>query len=200
MEQRAPFVEAPLLDRRYAADVMDITNQLIRSDAEPLYHDEFLSEDAEYPEGIDVGLVWRMPEGNLKDDLSVSVALYSDDGRYSVKELIKDQLDAEGLPLGHVVLTKENDSCEVAATMYVFDSGDIAARLECGTDVDEILSEDSQACYELLESVGLGSAWVNFMFTASEADGSFYHEIATKLDESSAIRLISFLTSVKDRV
>ena len=169
----------------------------VANGGEQLYWDS-LGGTADDAEGTEIGVHWAFPDDELEEGELVRLAVYNESGRYAMQELLKEERETLATPLGHVELEKITDVARFTVVVYAFDDGTAAARLDCRLIGDEVLSEDSESCFEFADSVGMGNEWTRFMFRSQEGDCR--EEFFVELDDGRANQLVNFLNSLEDRV
>lgn len=197
MESMHPRTEPQPLDPELFRELNDVMHRAVAEDSEQLYWDS-LSGSADEAEGVEMGVYWAFPEDELDDGELVRFAVYNESGRYAMQNLLKEERDTLAAPVGHVELEKMTDVARFTAVIYAFEDGTATARLDCRLIGDEVLSEDSESCFDFADSIGMGNEWTRFMFRSQEGDCR--EEFFIELDDGRANQLANFLNSLEDKV
>ena len=97
-----------------------------------------------------------------KADLLFSVAVYQEEDRDQMAEIIKPAVGSRaGLPMGHLQYESgDKDASGVSAMIYVGDEG-VAAQAIFWHDTDHPWSERAENHFAEASSLGLGEQWTN---------------------------------------
>lgn len=197
MESMQPRDTGPSLDPPLFRGLNDVIHRVVSKEGEQLYWDN-LAEGTDEAERLEIGVTRAFPESELEEGEMVRFAVYNETGRYAVQELLRDERDTSSVPLGHVELEKDSDVARFTAIVYIFEDATAAARLDCRLISDEVLSQESEDCFEFAESIGMGSEWTRFMFRSLEGD--YREEFFVELENGQARQLADFLNTLEDKV
>lgn len=162
--------------------------------------DLFSREDEEVAgEEFRVGYVWDETPDILRDGESIRLCICDEEGRYSLGALLRSEYGVDQLPIAFVEFLIEKPTASFATVAYLLESGEVAALIETAMNADEVLSEESEACFDFANQLGLGSYWAKAMFNAFNS-GTNTTEEMVGLDSSQVEKLHGFLNHLKNRV
>lgn len=179
-------------------DVLQILDDMVPEQAERLAYDEINDADDEMLQ-LEVGIMWNIDPELLRPDESVRIGVCHEDGRYRLGDLLKRTYDIDALPMAFIELKVDKEGASFSSSAYVLESGDIVAQVDTSIEEEDVLSEDSEDCFEFAEQLGFGRQWTKALYGADSAGTNVTSELMT-LDEAQTSKLYHFLNTLADRV
>lgn len=182
MEQD-PRQKPDAINQEYYAAVINTINRLIDQASEPLYLEE--EEEAE-----DItGRLHEITEGEGRLAVKVGVARYEEGERERMAVQIRDMGFETVNPWGHIELFGPQGQTTVNGTLYILENNRIEGSIECrAMHEDELLDEDSTACFDFLDGLGLGRVWHDYVM-----EGRQQYSPRVELDDRRAMNLVYYL-------
>jgi hypothetical protein len=154
------------------------------------------SSDALLLEGEEDRVVGRRRELiNGAGSSSVSVALYLEEARPMMRQLLESETDIEGSaePVGHIEFSSALADASFSGMVYLFEDETMQGVYDCSvSDPEEILGHDSEACYDFAAMLGAADIWARHMF-----DGEPVSHHRRRVNEPQARELSRFLQSMR---
>lgn len=186
-------------------DLLELVHQIMPSEAERLAYDDDTVDTAVEPDdeteiaGVEVGNIWDVDPGLLREGESVSVCVCSEQGRYHLGALLRAEHNIEPLPVAFIELKVEREAASFSAMAYLLESGAVAALVDTAMDEDAVLSEESEDCFDFANQLGLGSQWAKAMFQVVNPGMNTTSEVID-LDGNQIEKLYGFLNPLENRV
>lgn len=179
-------------------DVLQLLDEMVPDRTELLAYDE-IDDTAEEILQFGVGRMWNIDPELLRPDESVRIGVCHEEGRYRLGELLKRTYGIDALPMAFIEFKIDKEGASFSSSAYVLESGEIAAQLDTAIDEEDVLSEDSEACFEFADQLGFGRQWTKALYGAEVAGTNVTSELVT-LDEAQTTKLYHFLNTLADRV
>lgn len=180
-----------------ARDLLAVITDMVPEAAEELAYDEPANDDIRQ---LDVGLIWDVDRKQLRAGESARICLCNEEGRYNLGALLQKQHGIEVLPLAFVELKSEQPGASFTSMMYVLENNEVKALLDTSIEDEDILSEDSEDCFDFAERLGFGAQWTKAMFRAAEDGDDTRTSQLVDLSDEQKVRFHTFLNSLADRV
>ena len=182
MEIRRPSPESERLSPERFRDLKDVVATLINEVSEPLIGDEGSTGSHAV-----TGERRELTEGKG----SVIIASYKEDERTFMAQQITEatgmQIDN---PVGHIEARLVTEEAKFDCGLYMTEDERIVGFANCSlSDPDEVLLDESRACYDFAAAIGLQDLWVNHMFS-----GDLMSKMEFTLTDRQASDMTGFLS------
>lgn len=150
--------------------------------SEPLYADEDSDEVT--------GWLRQMTAINSEiPGAGISISIYYDHEQGRQADLLRAVVEVDR-PIGAIQFGLSLDNTRLVGTIYLESNGQAKGNFEYSfSNLEELYSEDSEACFNLMNAMGLGAIWTRDVLYKGEKEDSATFDV----DDRIALDLTQFL-------